>query len=825
MLEDIGVRAVIDNLSGFVAGQNTMQKSINDTVQSLDNLSMSAEESVKAIYAMRTSATPSIDALRSMQRATGDETDDLVTMTGAIHGTRSGWDKFKISMDATMESVRQHKVILASFGAAIVGTLGLMVKGAEAQRLSQAKLSVALGNVGVSYAAVRKELEATMAATFRKTGVSDEEQRAALSELVFTTGNYEKALSALPVVLDLAAAKGMDASSAARILGRAMTGSTDMLKRYGIYVKEGASATEILATVQRSVAGSAEAMASPFAIMKDQIGEMGESIGTVLLPPLKLFTRIVVEAVNVIRWFVEHTGFLGKGLVYLTGVIGLGTVALVAYAMAMKSGIIHETLIIASKAAHAVSQWAVNAALAAGIAPATGFAIAVNLGIWPLTLIAAAIAAVIAGIVLLIKYWDKIIGIFRSTPKAAKEAEDSVSALNKEIADLTAEQARLTEEQEAAQEELKILQDEYTHVEENAAGYRDEIKRLNTAIDSNKDRMDELSDAISDVNAELDDLAHPNLEGMQEFDDQIFSVEQEIKKLKLRELTEGIDLSVQIEGLEKTKEQLELTRDITFDPLERSATEAVETIKGLNDEIAPSSVLSRIKELGTNLTSYTTEYDTLNTETNKLTGTLDNIMTVVNNQLGVMSEHLLDLKNKIYDLGVAFRENETTLALKEEEANKPIIHLEPPEPVEVKGIWNMEENPEMSGLFGQKSTATPTGLFGQTITVDEVNVTVPDINLATGLPEVDEIISFPELLRQAFEKLQGGAQFGGYFPQMQPVRVGERGPEVVMIPAGSTVMPNQYNTTNYNVNAHYANAQTPQGIGMDLEAIRLLSRV
>jgi len=61
------------------------------------------------------------------------------------------------------------------------------------------------------------------------------------------------------------------------------------------------------------------------------------------------------------------------------------------------------------------------------------------------------------------------------------------------------------------------------------------------------------------------------------------------------------------------------------------------------------------------------------------------------------------------------------------------------------------------------------------------------------------------------------AQYGG------EIRVGERGPEVVQLPVGSTVYPNNYNTT-YNVNANYSRQQDPQSIGMDLEAIRMMSR-
>ncbi len=53
--------------------------------------------------------------------------------------------------------------------------------------------------------------------------------------------------------------------------------------------------------------------------------------------------------------------------------------------------------------------------------------------------------------------------------------------------------------------------------------------------------------------------------------------------------------------------------------------------------------------------------------------------------------------------------------------------------------------------------------------------------------------------------------------------VGERGPELVQLPAGAQVMSNSRSTT-FNINANYSNRQDPQTIRLDLEAIDMMTR-
>jgi hypothetical protein len=107
-------------------------------------------------------------------------------------------------------------------------------------------LGNALENVGTDLGTVREELEKHMD-TFIKAGTAGEDDYVrVLRSLVQLSGDYEKSLGNVQVVVDLAAAKQIDLQTAALLVGKAMNGQGAMLKRYGIIVKDGADAVEEL---------------------------------------------------------------------------------------------------------------------------------------------------------------------------------------------------------------------------------------------------------------------------------------------------------------------------------------------------------------------------------------------------------------------------------------------------------------------------------------------------------------------------------------------------------------------------------------------------
>jgi len=68
-----------------------------------------------------------------------------------------------------------------------------------------------------------------------------------------------------------------------------------------------------------------------------------------------------------------------------------------------------------------------------------------------------------------------------------------------------------------------------------------------------------------------------------------------------------------------------------------------------------------------------------------------------------------------------------------------------------------------------------------------------------------------------------GFEHGGTAATAGPAVVGERGPELVHLPAGSQVTPIS-RSTSFNVTASYSTPQVPQGIRLDLEALAMATR-
>jgi len=189
---------------------------------------------------------------------------------------------------------------------------------------------------------------------------------------------------------------------------------------------------------------------------------------------------------------------------------------------------------------------------------------------------------------------------------SAIEKQNMEIATNKEMLDL-------------ANESLRDSEEAYQVAAENVNVLKGQISAFDETIGSLREQIDA-------ANRELDELTSPRLEGMQQFEDQLFGISQAMKQIELDELkgvqttTESLrnilgdipedklqkilstgDTEDISKALSDYRKELELTRDLSFEPLQRSAKEAVEDIKGLNDEIASETVMQRIEQLGKQL--------------------------------------------------------------------------------------------------------------------------------------------------------------------------------------------------------------------------------
>jgi hypothetical protein len=110
----------------------------------------------------------------------------------------------------------------------------------------------------------------------------------------------------IPAIQDFAAAKKMDLASAFEIVTKSIVGQTNMLGRYGIQVEGSAKTTErfnsVLNKLNATFGGTAkaagEAGMGPVIQFKNAIGDLGEDIGTLLLPNLTKASNFLNEMIE-----------------------------------------------------------------------------------------------------------------------------------------------------------------------------------------------------------------------------------------------------------------------------------------------------------------------------------------------------------------------------------------------------------------------------------------------------------------------------------------------------------------------------------------------
>ena len=278
-------------------------------------------------------------------------------------------DKLQKNVGLTSKQMRNMGIGMMAAGGAIVAGMGMAVKAANEEQIGISRLEAQLKNVGVSYDDVKGSLEDVISATQYKTGIADDEQRIVLGELVMITGDYQRSLDLMPLALDLAAAKEMDLGTAAEVVGRVAVGNTTILKRYGIELKEGATAAEALAEMQSKVGGTAEATRDPMKVLGAQIGDLKEAIGTALLPVVtKWLDKLTLIIKNVQIWAEANPTLIKTIAAVGVALIGAGGL-LIALSQISKAVISINAALVVLRALSGPAGWAM---LAAGMAIAAG---------------------------------------------------------------------------------------------------------------------------------------------------------------------------------------------------------------------------------------------------------------------------------------------------------------------------------------------------------------------------------------------------------------------------------------------------------------------
>jgi len=185
--------------------------------------------------------------------------------------------------------------------AGVLGTVGAMsIKAALGVQESQAKLSTAVKNTGVSFQNFIPYMNNAQDA-MAKFGFSASDTNEALASMTAATRNPATAVANLGVVADLAAFKNESLAAAADTVSRATMGQARGLADLGLAIGKTIPKGADLATITKMIedrvkgAAAAAAKADPWKVLTTQFQVMAERLGTALLPA---FTKVSNWIIN-----------------------------------------------------------------------------------------------------------------------------------------------------------------------------------------------------------------------------------------------------------------------------------------------------------------------------------------------------------------------------------------------------------------------------------------------------------------------------------------------------------------------------------------------
>jgi phage-related protein len=204
-------------------------------------------------------------------------------------------------------------VAFLGMSAAIAGTTTLYGKQEEAGR----RLATVARATGKALNVERMKAYAGELQDVTKFG--DETTIAAMGTLAAFKLEENQIMKLIPAVQDFAEFSGQDLNQAAKTVGRAVTDSADMLKRYGISLSgseqeayKSMSTNErfslVLEKLKTSIGGVARMMKGTasfaFVQLKNTLGDLGEEFGSIVDSPVsKMLDILKVHVKGLTKWF------------------------------------------------------------------------------------------------------------------------------------------------------------------------------------------------------------------------------------------------------------------------------------------------------------------------------------------------------------------------------------------------------------------------------------------------------------------------------------------------------------------------------------------
>jgi hypothetical protein len=177
-------------------------------------------------------------------------------------------------------------------------------KAAVEDAKSQGLLATALKNTTGANKAQISSVEKAIGKMSIQAAVADDQLRPAFAQLARATGDVEKSTNLMSLALDVSAGTGKSLDVVVKALSRAVgpDGTTGALERLAPAIK---GASDPLAELERLFAGSADKAANldPYKRLNVALGEISESLGTLLVPLVEAFAVAIVDILPKVQNF------------------------------------------------------------------------------------------------------------------------------------------------------------------------------------------------------------------------------------------------------------------------------------------------------------------------------------------------------------------------------------------------------------------------------------------------------------------------------------------------------------------------------------------
>lgn len=206
------------------------------------------------------------------------------------------------ALDKISENLNVLKQGAAIVGTAIVGFAAAAIHAFKEQEQASNALSQSMVQQGIYTKDLKKSYDDMAGSLQKTTTYADEQITAAQAVLQSQIGQIPITEKLMKATLDLAAAKKIDLSTAAEMVGKTVGSETNALARQGIQIDDNATKTEKLAMVtdalNKKFGGQAEAAAKGLGSLeqlKNVVGDVAEKAGEVLSPAVTLVAQELIK--------------------------------------------------------------------------------------------------------------------------------------------------------------------------------------------------------------------------------------------------------------------------------------------------------------------------------------------------------------------------------------------------------------------------------------------------------------------------------------------------------------------------------------------------